>query len=286
MYAATAHKVQGHTVKAPQALIVDLVTWLRPAMAYVMLSRIQTLSQLYIIGSIPEEKIMPWPSALEELERMNSIAINNLQKEDKRYKITSLNAYSLRKHIHDIKSDFQLLSSNVICLQETWLEGHEESDNEYQINNFNIHFNSYGRGKGIVTYFPETFFVEGSVSDSTFQITKIVSTSMCVINVYRSDKAGDMFLEELDKLLAYDKTVLVCGDFNYCYISQVYHPVNMFFKQRGFIQLVTEATHREGRLLDHSYLFCVDPLSPTDWEAKTLGCYYSDHDKVVTLVDI
>ena len=285
-YAATAHKVQGHTVKAPQALIIDLVTWLRPAMAYVMLSRIQTLSQLFIVGSIPEDKIMPWPSALEELERMNSIAINHPEKVDKRYKITSLNTCSLRKHIHDIKSDSQLLSSDVICLQETWLESQEELDNVYQINNFRLHFNSYGRGKGIATYFPETFSVEDSVSDSKYQITKIVSDSMCVINVYRSEKAGDMFLKDLEKLLAYDRTILVCGDFNYCHISQVFHPVNLFFKQRDFIQIVTEATHREGRLLDHSYLFCVDPLSRIDLEAKTLGCYYSDHDKVVTLLDI
>ena len=114
---------------------------------------------------------------------MNSFTINNPEKEDKRYKITSLNTCSLRKDIHDIKCDFQLLSSNVICLQETWLEGHEESDNVYQINNFRVHFNSYGRGKGIVTYFPETYSVEGSVSDSKFQITKIVTSSMqCTYN--------------------------------------------------------------------------------------------------------
>ena len=94
-YAATAHKIQGHTVKEPQALIVDLTTWLKPAMAYVMLSRIQKLSQLYIIGSVPDDKIKPWPSALEELERMNSVAINNPNNQDKRYRITSLNTSSL-----------------------------------------------------------------------------------------------------------------------------------------------------------------------------------------------
>ena len=66
----------------------------------------------------------------------------------------------------------------------------------------------------------------------------------------------------------------------------MYHPVNMFFKERNFIQLVTEATHKEGRLLDHSYLFCVEPFSRSDWEAKTYGCYYSDHDKIVTIVDM
>ena len=284
-YAATAHKVQGHTVKAPQALIVDLVTWIRPAMAYVMLSRIQTLSQLFIVGSVPEKNIKPWPAALEELERMNYVAINDPDNQDKRYKITSLNTCSLRKHISDIKSDYQLLASNVICLQETWLECHEDSDNEYQLNNLKIHFNSHGRGKGIVTYFPEHFVVEESVADSHFQITKIVSPTMAIINVYRSDKASDKFLTELEKLIEHDKTVLVCGDFNYCYKSQKQHPVNVFFKQRKFIQLVTEATHREGRLLDHSYLYCVEPCSHNEWEAKTYGCYYSDHDRVVTLVD-
>ena len=48
-YAATAHKIQGHTLKKPQPLVVDLVTWLQPAMAYVMLSRVQSLVQLYIL---------------------------------------------------------------------------------------------------------------------------------------------------------------------------------------------------------------------------------------------
>ena len=163
-YAATAHKVQGHTVKAPQALIIDLVTWIQPAMAYVMLSRVQTLSQLYIVGSVPEKNIKPWPSALEELERMNSVAINNPDNQDKRHRITSLNTYSLRKHIEDIKRDYQLLASNVVCLQETWLESHEESDSVYQLNNFKVSFNSYGRGKGIVTYFPDNFILAKNVS--------------------------------------------------------------------------------------------------------------------------
>ena len=255
-------------------------------MAYVMLSRIQKLSQLYIIGSVPDDKIKPWPSALEELERMNSVAINNPNNQDKRYRITSLNTSSLRKHIDDIKSDYQLLESNIVCLQETWLECHEESDAVYQLNNFNAHFNSQGRGKGIVTLCPADFVLQNSIKDPFFQITKIVSNSLTIINVYRSDKAGDNFLKELEKQIDFNKTVLVCGDFNYCFKSEIHHPVYKFFIQRNFIQLVKEATHREGRLLDHSYLFCVEPFTQAAFEAKTYGCYYSDHDKVVTFVDI
>ena len=215
---------------------------------------------------------------------MNSIAINNPDNMDKRFRITSLNTSSLRKHIEDIKMDHQLIGSDVVCLQETWLEKHEESD-VYQISNFNSHFNSQGRGKGIATLFSDEFIVKESVTDPLFQMTKIESSNMVIINVYRSDKAADKFLNEFEKLLKFDKTLLVCGDFNYCAKSELQHPVNVFFKQRNFIQIVTEATHREGRLLDHSYLFCVDPFSPTHFEAKTYGCYYSDHDKVVTLVE-
>ena len=284
-YAGTAHKIQGHTVKEPQSLVVDLVTWLRPAMAYVMLSRIQTLTQLYIIGSIPEEKIKPFQSALEELDRMNRVAINNPDNEDKRFKILSLNTYSLRKHIDDIQRDYHLLSCNVICLQETWLEGQEESNNLYQLTSFNANFNSKGRGKGIATYSSDSFIWEQNITKANFQITKLFSSNMNVINVYRSENAGANFLEELEKLIEYDKTLIICGDFNYCYRSEKDHPVNVFFKERNFVQLVQEATHREGRIIDHSYVFCVEPFTLDDFEAKTIGCYYSDHDKVVTLVN-
>ena len=36
----TAHKIQGHTVKKPGTLILDLNCWLQPGMVYVMLSRV------------------------------------------------------------------------------------------------------------------------------------------------------------------------------------------------------------------------------------------------------
>ena len=37
-------------------------------------------------------------------------------------KISSLNCRSLKKHQEDIMSDAVLLKSDIICLQETWLE--------------------------------------------------------------------------------------------------------------------------------------------------------------------
>ena len=196
-YAATAHKIQGHTVKKPNSLVVDLVTWIQPAMAYVMLSRIQTLSQLFIVGSIPETKITPWMQALEELERMNSIALNKTNENEKALKIASLNVCSLRKHIQDVSHDHDLKTSNVICLQEIWLHDNEQHMKEYHLPGYTGHFITCGRGKGIVTYFSQEFQVENDISNPLYQITKITSEKLDVLNVYRSSNAGDTFIKDL-----------------------------------------------------------------------------------------
>ena len=45
----TLHKIQGTTVSYPRALICDFDCWLKPAMVYVGCSRVQALSQLYIL---------------------------------------------------------------------------------------------------------------------------------------------------------------------------------------------------------------------------------------------
>ena len=284
-YAATAHKIQGHTIKRPQCLVVDLATWLQPAMGYVMLSRIQTLSQLYIIGSIPQEKLRPWPSALEEMDRMNKIALNAESVYDSRFKLSSLNTLSLRKHVNDVKGDYELLKSNVICIQETWLGSNEENSCLYQLPNYKSHFVSQGRGKGIVTFYSDNFVAVKAVNDPLFQMSKIVSPNLSIINVYRSEKAGKKFLEELRNLISFDRTLIICGDFNYCNKEQQNHPVNKLLKEMNFIQVVQDATHREGRMLDHVYLFFKEPHNTNDFECKVTGCYYSDHDKVVTLIN-
>ena len=41
-----------------------------------MLSRIQSLSQLYIIGSLPENKFYASQQALEELQRLDNVSVN------------------------------------------------------------------------------------------------------------------------------------------------------------------------------------------------------------------
>ena len=251
-----------------------------------MLSRIQTLSQLFIVGSIPETKITPWMQALEELERMNSVALNKDEEKEKRFKIVSLNVCSLRKHMEDIKHDYDLKNSNIVCLQETWLHDNEKHLDEYQLPNFMSHFITCGRGKGVVTYFPPEFHVEDEISNPLYQITKLISPKLDILNVYRSNNAGSTFNEDLIYILQgpINKTTVLCGDLNFCARKQPNHPVKLLLEKEQFIQLVIDPTHIDGGVIDHVYVLCVEAKNISDVETKIKGCYYSDHDKNVILI--
>ena len=93
----------------------------------------------------------PNQQALKELERLKETSLNNNPTEWEKngsgvLKISSLNCRSLKKHYLDIISDELLLKSDVICLQETWLEENEITE-DFLIPNYELHLNSRGKGK-------------------------------------------------------------------------------------------------------------------------------------------
>ena len=75
-FATTSHKFQGQTVVKPKKLAVDLKTVFAAAQAYVMLSRVQSIEQLFILKSLPKEKFYADGKALEELNRLDGISVN------------------------------------------------------------------------------------------------------------------------------------------------------------------------------------------------------------------
>ena len=116
-FACTAHKMQGATIPKPDSLILDLRRVREPAQAYVMLSRVQALKQLFIVETVPENKIYPSPLAVEELERLSSVSINNMEMQLRDSTlITSLNIRSLPKHFIDLCNDFKMKHSEMICI--------------------------------------------------------------------------------------------------------------------------------------------------------------------------
>ena len=123
-FACTSHKIQGSTISKPLKEVIDVSDTRNAAQVYVMLSRVCSISQLYILDEFDETKMYPDMRALEELERLDNISMNRNKNEwendsKSALRITSLNCRSLKKHFLDISNDEQLLKSDIIALQET-----------------------------------------------------------------------------------------------------------------------------------------------------------------------
>ena len=259
-FAATAHKIQGQTVKRPRKVIVDLQSVFQPAMAYVMLSRVESIDQLYILESLNETKIYRNSNAIKELRKMNKMSVNqkpsiwnNLDMACTR--ISSLNCGSLRHQLPHIKEDTILNISDVICFTETWLWENEDTS-RYKLDGYKAHHLAVGKGKGISVYYRESKFrhIE-DVTTEKIQLTKLSGKSLDLIAVYKAPKGNDgMLRDQLQCLINENRSTIICGDFNLCFVDNRNCRTTKYLTSSKFKQLVHEATHIDGGHIDHVYL--------------------------------
>ena len=209
-------------------------------MVYVMLSRVCTLEQIYILNKFDEAKMYPNTKALEELERLDKISLNKnpskWEKEDKdALKISSLNCRSLKKHHSDMISDAILLKSDIICLQEIWLENDEAID-DLKIPNYDLYLNSKGRGKGVAAYCRKDIFRhEIDIKRENMQISKYSSDNLDIIVIYRSQQGNyDDLNQIIEEIKTEEKPHLVLGDLNFCYLDNPNNPTRKYLEVQRF----------------------------------------------------
>ena len=76
----------------------------------------------------------------------------------------------MRSKIEDIRKDYELCGSDIICLSETWL-GEDDEVNDLQVEGYSLHVNSVWCGKGLTTYFKGVkFSQEVDVKEEELQI--------------------------------------------------------------------------------------------------------------------
>ena len=273
-FAATAHKIQGATIKKPNMLVIDLRTVMEAAQAYVMLSRVQALCQLIILVSSAVQKIYASKDAIHELNQMTFKAVNARSLQNV---AVSCNIRSISRNFNGFRTTPNILNSDILCLQETW--NHSNQNSLFDIEHFEKHVNGFGRGTGIITYFRSNYSFEDDVSDEKFQMTKVSSETLDVINVYRSKGANsEKFLDNLVSIFQPNKETLVLGDFNLCFQTETNHTIVKFLKDFGFKQLVTHPTHDDGRYIDWALIYHPEVSSNNSLEVTQLSPYFSDHD--------
>ena len=291
-FATTPQKFQGQTVVKPNKICVDLKSVFAAAQAYVLLSRVQSIEQLFIINSLPKDKFSADGKALQELERLNHISMNNNPSpwdkiDENHLKIISLTCQSLRGKIDHFRDDKIVTTSDIICLSESWLLSDENVEN-IQIDGYCLQANGVGRGKGIATYFRQNIFHHCiDIKKNYFQLSKFTSKSIDVISVYRYQEARiDQLLKDITDIVNWEKRTLICGDFNICYNEDRSNKLIATLENHGFKQLVKEATFIKGSLLDHVYIRECD--TSYDVDCRLYSPYYTamDHDALLTTVSI
>ena len=310
-WAVTMHKIQGSTVFNPKAIILNLHCWLMPAMIYVALSRVQTITQVYILekkddkkhknhykqgDKIPTNMMVPWQEAMDEVKRLQEqdLAPFLLRKPTTALTIVSLNVVALSKHIKDVQADQDMKNADVILLQETSFTSDMNPGVGYEMGpNFIKQFNSQGKGKGVATYHPNTYDLMTEHKKDTFQSTTIKSDNLVITNIYRSNKASFNFCKELRKLLnsVEDQNHLIMGDFNYCLRNEPKHDVKLLLEKYGYVPInqvlhqPPQATQIMGRCIDQAWIRIVSETVKVEGYAVRT-CIYSDHEKTEVQLQI
>ena len=285
-HAITSHKVQGQSIPRPLKVAMDINSVFQAAQAYVMLSRVQSLEQVYIRGSLDAKKIMISTAALAESERLQKRSeCGNSWNSDSsdKIRIGILNCAGLRPHFEDILSDEKLLMADCLLFQETSVTT-EEALGSYAIPAYiKTVFNCFGNGKGIATYSKINFEKEMNRSETSIQVLKTSFKKLDIINVYRSaDSDKAKLIEKLREVINQRRASIIAGDFNICGKTQGNNLVMKYLRKLGFTLMNKEPTHIQGRQIDN--IFVNQPKIVDEIERHSV--YYSDHDALLLTLNI
>lgn len=293
-WACTIHKVQGQTL---DKIVISCEGRYQPGQFYVAVSRVTKLSGLFFL-KFNENCISCNKDVTKEIQRMTSVQPLELlplwTPGHSTITITHLNINSLAAHIKDLKADFILSRSDVICITETWLSS-RHSNSSLKMDSFNILrvdrescYNSdqidnsklpYG---GVCSYTSiqwslQPLHDQNQDKGMEYELFKAErnSQSVLILHVYRppwitlKDFTRNLLqvIDKLDRL----PTVIV-GDFN---VNIVKEPSNILLKAlatKDFSQVVHSPTHISGSCIDHIYI-----LKHTEAEARVIPVPYSQH---------
>ena len=200
-------------------------------------------------------------------------------------KICSLNIRSLDEHLEDLKYDPTIKFSDISCLSETWLTNCHDV-NGLKLHDYDLHLNSVGLGIGIAVYYiAEIFNHSADIKKPLFQLTKMCSSDVNVITVYRSSggNKGEL-LKDIISLVDKSKSTVLCGDFNFCSAKEKNCSFLRTLNNMGFEEKVKVATHLKGGHIDHVYFYCSNKKFSLD--AMLYSPYYptKDHDAICSTV--
>ena len=277
-WAFTAHKLQGVTLKKGTDLVCHghKLMAKEKGMVYVMLSRCESLDNVFLDEELLLKYIMCDPYSLVATKRLEQLNIIPYIKQQK-FDIFYLNIYSVREKMQDLLNDISPTQSDLICLTETWLYQNET----LTWPNKSFHHASAGRGKGVCVFKPNNdgYEVVCCVTEEKYQMISITIKTEVPIQLYVLYISKDAPLGQVAKSIAHSYLPgfqkVVIGDFNFDQHHR--NTLTSYLFGQGLTQIVKEPTYKSGSTIDHLYV-------PTRWKDSmnvvTQFLYYTDHASI------
>ena len=252
------------------------------------MSRVRTLSGLYLTGAFNKKAITADKRAFAEYERLHKESvlpppISLIPSTASSLTICLLNTRSLQLHASDIACVNEITESDVVCFTETQLLPNHDTTDICNTLDFSLCFSNADNRFQSIAYGVKDFdFLRYCDSYPGFLLIGIVKDTFCEDEIdigllYRlhSQPIGD-FYDQLHSLVNSHNIHILLGDFNVDYFAakDILKEVLL-----DYTMVVHEPTHIDGSLLDHIYIRN-DWLS--DYEvASIVKCvFFSDHDVI------
>ena len=297
--AKTIHHCQGDSL---DEAVVDFPASTREHMHYVGLSRVRNSAALHVLN-LNENKIKVSEKVKDEMQRLRTEAslqpLAVLQTADSPQTKTILfqNVRSLRLHIHDVRSDYNIHKADVNICVETKL-CLLDRDDKYQLRGFKLYRNDFNHSN-IRTCYGTAVYIKNDLncthSPYRFNTNDVEITIMAlsqpipnihVVGIYRS-KTKVPISQFLDALTHLHNSVLT--DPSIPTILLGYFNINLMegspeqkalkkclMTDRGYTQLLDQYTTDYRTQIDHIYTNVPQLVQ----SAGTLESYYSDHKPV------
>ena len=285
-WGCTIHKMQGMTVKN---IVVDMSGRFSPGQAYVALSRVKTLSGLFITN-FDAKKITFNPTVSEALSSMNQLKVNlNPYADSPGLLIGHLNVRGFSPHQPDINAHATIQRLDCFCMTEThlapsdrpllhlpWTEGLA----------FRYDRDSSGGGVMICS---KSHCTRIHHIDSPLEIVTIThpiseEKLVYITTIYRRPALSSQLLIYAIKLILQDIPMgfphIILGDFNEDLLTKTTPLKDFMTNEHGFTQLINQPTTDYGSLLDHIYLNNITSKAVSHVQ----DIYFTDHD--LTLLHI
>ena len=218
-----------------------------------MISRVTNINHLFLDERIDIDKISCNPRALEENKSLNERSIVKSLKKMV-VDLFFVNIKSLKNNINDLKNDIYAIKSNLICLAETWLN----EDEIIEMEGWNFYNSPSGRGKGCCVFSKNqvqcTLIGKFATEDFSLLSLKIYERIQLYV-IYLSqtnNSVKERLWEKIRDSRDENLQLILIGDFNID--ARKFDVLTQHFLHNSMIQLVTEPTHIEGRIIDHVWV--------------------------------